>query len=102
MANPMGKMRKLDDPYLTVESGGWEYRVLKANTTKPGKPGASWFCAVRSPMTFGTWDMGDTYVTDVRGTVTQRDPVVTDDMLPAHLGGTVEAAANPLDAFLGW
>lgn len=99
--NPMGKTRPVEKPYLIVEDDGWEYRVLKANTTKPGKPGASWFCAVKSPMTFGGMDMGDTYIADIRGTVTFRDEVVPDEMLPAHLGGTVEAAANPMDAF-GW
>lgn len=100
MPNPMGKTRKLENPYLIVESNGWEYRVLKANTTKPGKPGASWFCAVKSPYTFGGYDMGDTYISDVQGTVTFRDPAVTDEMLPAHLGGSVAVAANPMDALL--
>jgi hypothetical protein len=101
MANPMGKTRKLDAPYLIVMNGSWEYRVLKANTANPGKPGGSWFCAVKSEYTFGGWDMGDTYISDVQGTITFRDPVVTDDLLPRHLGGTVKAAKNPMDAF-GW
>jgi len=101
MANPMGKTRKLDAPYLIVMNGSWEYRVLKANTANPGKPGGSWFCAVKSENTFGGWDMGDTYISDVQGTVTFRDPVVTDDLLPRHLGGTVAVAKNPMDAF-GW
>lgn len=97
--NPMGKTRSVDNPYLTVEGNGWTYKVLKANTTDPGKSGGSWFCAVSSPYTFGGYDMGDTYITQVQGIVTQRDPVVTDDMLPAHLGGTVEAAPDPMEAF---
>jgi hypothetical protein len=100
MANPMGKTRKVDAPYLIVTDGDWEYRVLKANTTKPGRPGATWYCAVKSPMTRGTMDLGDTYIADIHGVVTFRDPVVTDEMLPAHLGGTVKVAANPLDALL--
>jgi hypothetical protein len=100
--NPMGKARKVDAPYLIIDGGGgWEYRVLKANTTNPGKPGGSWYCAVKSPHTFGGFDMGDTYITDIRGEVTFRDPVVTDDLLPRHLGGKVAAAKNPMDAF-GW
>lgn len=100
-ANPMGKTRKLENPYLIVQNGSWEYRVLKANTANPGKPGGSWFCAVKSEYTFGGYDMGDTYISDVRGTVTFRDPVVTDDLLPKHLGGKVPVAKNPMDAF-GW
>lgn len=101
MPNPMGKTRGVDAPYLIITNDfGWEYRVLKAYTTNPGKNGASWLCAVKSPYTAGGWDMGDTYVTDVRGTVTFRDAVVPDSVLPSHLGGTVSAAPNPLDAFI--
>lgn len=103
MANPMGKTRKVEQPYLIVEDDrtGFVYHVLKANTANPGKAGGSWFCAVKSPYTYGGWDMGDTYIADVRGAVTFRDEVVTDDLLPAHLGGTTPVAVNPLDA-LGW
>jgi hypothetical protein len=102
MANPMGKTRKVEQPYLIVTDTrtGFVYHVLKANTANPGKPGGSWFCAVKSPYTFGGWDMGDTYICDVQGTVTFRDPVVTDDLLPLHLGGKVAVAKNPMDAFV--
>jgi hypothetical protein len=102
MANPMGKTRPVDKPYLIVEAGGWTWRVLKAWSIDPTKPGARWFCSVSSPYTFGGADMGDTYVTDVRGDVTFRDPVVTDDMLPLHLGGKRAAAKNPLDELFGY
>jgi len=30
-------------------------------------PYARWLCAVSSPMTYGSYDIGDTYVKDVKG-----------------------------------
>ena len=27
---------------------------------------ARWYCAVRSPMTYGSWEYGDVYVHDVK------------------------------------
>ena len=53
MKNPMGKSRTVDDPYLTVESRGWTWKVLKAYSSDPNKPGARWFCAVQSPLMQG-------------------------------------------------
>lgn len=89
MANPLGKSRKVEAPYLTVEDPrtGFIYKVLKAWQSDPDKPYARWFCAVSSPYTYGGYDMGDTYVSDVRGIIVQRDPIVTDADLPRHLRG---------------
>jgi hypothetical protein len=84
---PMGKARPVSDPYIVVENGGWVWKVLKAYSADPDKPFARWFCAVSSPFTFGGYDMGDTYITDVFGTVTSRDPEVPDSALPLHLKG---------------
>src|SRR3990172_13342381 len=95
----MEKTRPGKKPYLIVVNGSWEYRVLKANTPNPGKVGGSWFCLVTTPFTGPSGDMGDTYISDVQGTVTFRDPVVTDDLLLRHLGGTVQVAKNPMDAW---
>lgn len=88
--NPMGKGRKVSDPYLVVDGTsagltGWTYKILKANSLDPEKPFASWFADVSSPFTFGGSDMGDTYVKDIRGTVTYRDPSVPDSALPSWL-----------------
>jgi hypothetical protein len=94
----MGKTRTLKDPYLKVYDGntGFDYAVLKAYSADPDKPFARWFVAVKSPMTFGGYDMGDTYVADVTGTVTFRDPAVSDADLPSHLKGGPKPV-NPLD-----
>jgi len=95
--NPMSKSRKVDDPYLTIEDmgGQWVTKVLKAYQSDPNKPYARWFCAVSSPYTGGGYDMGDTYVSEVQGTITQRDPVVTDEALPRHLLGGTKAPGEP-------
>ena len=70
--NLMGKSRKVDNPYeVYMDNGGWMvWRVLKKYQTPENEAKnqyARWFCAVKSPMTMGSYDMGDTYVSDVRG-----------------------------------
>lgn len=91
-AVPMGKSRKVSsEPWLTIEANGWTWKVLKAYTDDPSKPHARWFCDVSSPYTFGGSDMGDTYVEDIDGVITQRDPSVPDSAIPARLRGTLFA-----------
>ena len=56
-------------PHATFSNGqGWEWRVLKTYQ-KPEKEAcnlyARWMCAVSSPMTYGGYDMGDTYIKDI-------------------------------------
>jgi hypothetical protein len=74
--NLMGKTRKVENPYAIFTADGWEWRVLKSYQTDSRKPYARWFCAVKSPYTFGGWDMGDTYVGEVcrNGVLTFIDP----------------------------
>lgn len=78
--NPCGKMRKVNEPYEIYRSAdGWEWRVLKKNQN-PDKeeqnPYATWFCAVKSPFTHGSYDMGDTYKSSVvtQGVQIEFDP----------------------------
>ena len=71
--NLMGKTRPVDNPYeiwvADSPDGEWEWRVLK-KWQKPSKekenPYARWFCAVKSPNTYGSWEYGDTYVREVQ------------------------------------
>lgn len=66
--NLWGKTRKLNEPYVSVVHNGWEWRILKAYKTRKAEREdryARWLCAVKSPMTFGSWDMGDAYCNDV-------------------------------------
>jgi hypothetical protein len=86
VTNPLGKSRKASDPYLVIEDGdGWTWRVLKAWQADPDQPAARWLCEVDSPYTQGIPDLGDTYISEISGYVTHRDPCVPDDALPRHL-----------------
>ena len=68
--NKCGKTREVDNPYEVWRAGDWEWRVLKKYQTpekeKENKY-ARWLCAVKSPMTYGSWEYGDTYVSDIVG-----------------------------------
>lgn len=62
-------MRDKNNPYEVYRNNeGWEWRVLKKYQS-PEKEAenafARWFCAVKSPATFGGYDMGDTYIRDI-------------------------------------
>lgn len=98
-AIPMGKARKVDDPYLIITDGSWEWRVLKAYSADPNKPYGRWFCAVKSPYTFGGWDMGDTYISEVvagGGYIVKRDQSVPDSAIPTRLLGRLGKSVTAL------
>ena len=65
------KTAKLEAPYAVFknEFAGWEWRVLKVNQPKrsPYDPEgyATWFVAAKSPMTYGSWEYGDTYAAEI-------------------------------------
>ncbi len=74
MKNLCGKTRKVNEPYEVWRNGsGWEWRVLKKWQAPDKEPTiigrvdayARWFCAVKSPMTHGSYDLGDVYVLEV-------------------------------------
>lgn len=74
--NKCGKTRKVDNPYeIWVNfAAGWEWRILKKyqNPENEAKnPYARWFTAVKSPHTYGRWEMGDTYVKDIQANAIQ-------------------------------
>lgn len=65
------KMRKQDDPYEVWRSvdGSWEWKVLKKyqNSKNEAKnPYARWFCAVKSPFTYDSYELGDVYVKEIK------------------------------------
>lgn len=82
---PMGRTRPATEPWLTIVAGTWTWRVLKAYSLDPDAPYARWFCDVRTPYTGRLGDLGDTYIAEVQGVITQRDPAVPDSALPRHL-----------------
>jgi hypothetical protein len=67
MKNECNKERKKENPYEIWVSfnGEWTWRVLKKWQVDDTEPYARWFCAVRSPYTFGSFDLGDTYVKEI-------------------------------------
>jgi hypothetical protein len=71
--NPCLKERKVEDPYEIWRStdGTWEWRVLKKWQVDDNKPFARWFCAVQSPFTFGGYDIGDVYVSEIKAQATK-------------------------------
>jgi len=71
--NLCNKERKVWEPYeIWVNLAGWEWRVLKKWQADDNKPYARWFCAVKSPLTYGSWEYGDTYVEDVKSNAYQK------------------------------
>ena len=67
--NLCGKMRKVDEPYEVWKSldGTWTWNVLKKWQVDDDKPYARWFCGVKSPMTYGEYELGDVYVANIKG-----------------------------------
>jgi len=66
--NPLGKSRDVENPYATFMAGEFEIRVLKTYKLAKNEKGdelARWYTVARSPMTFGSWEYGDSYRKDV-------------------------------------
>lgn len=63
------KTRPASDPYEVWESadGSWRWSVLKKYQADDDKPYARWFCSVTSPFVGPSGELGDCYVTDVKG-----------------------------------
>ena len=62
------KERGVENPYEVWKTpdGSWEWRVLKKWQIEDDKPYARWLCAVKSPFTYGKYDIGDVYVKDIK------------------------------------
>jgi hypothetical protein len=66
MSNPMSRKRDVSKPYQVWRNGsGWEWRVLKSYHSDLDKEEARAFCAVSSPYTYGDYDLGDVYWSDI-------------------------------------
>ena len=69
--NLCSKTTDLDHPYEIWKpfDGTWEWRVLK-KYQKPSKEKdnrfARWFCGVKSPFTYGSFELGDVYISDIK------------------------------------
>ena len=66
---PFGKTREVEKPYAIYRNGDWEWRILKTYQ-HPDKEKtnqyARWFVAAKSPMTYGSWEYGDTYAKEIQ------------------------------------
>lgn len=105
---PMGKSRKASDPYMTFVYGrhidvlagtAWTTKVLKAYSLDPDAQYARWFCDVETPYTRPGSDMGDTYIAEVEGQLTQLDPSVPLDAIPQRYH--VQAVALRATSYAG-
>jgi len=75
MKNLCGKTRKVDSPYEVWVLGDWTWKVLKKyqNPEREAQnPYARWFCAVSSPYTHGSYDIGDVYVNEITNNAQRR------------------------------
>lgn len=79
--NLCGKMRKVDNPYEIWQAGDWTWRVLKKWQADDAKPYGRWFCAVKTPHTFGSYDMGDVYVSEIKSNAVK----LTEAEMKTHL-----------------
>ena len=61
---------KQNKPLEIWQSGDWTWEVYR-KYQKPEREAqnqfARWFCKVSSPFTQGGYDLGDTYVNDIKG-----------------------------------
>ena len=72
--NECGKTRGVNQPYEVWIAPEWEWRILKKYQSperEAANPYARWLTAVKSPFTGDTYDMGDTYVSEITNNATQ-------------------------------
>lgn len=65
MKNLCAKTVKTEDAYEVWVLGDWEWRVLKKYQADDNKEYARWFCAVKSPFTYDSYELGDVYASEV-------------------------------------
>lgn len=97
--NECGKTRPEENPYEIWVNGSWEWRVLKKYQS-PDKentnPFARWFCAVKSPYTYGGYELGDVYVSEIVSDATRIDADGT-----AQVRARAGMPSDPLASILG-
>ena len=67
--NLCNKMREEDNPYEIWKLNDWEWRVLKkwqSPDNEAKNPYARWFCAVKSPFTYDSYELGDVYAAEIK------------------------------------
>jgi hypothetical protein len=67
--NPFGKSRPATQPYAIYRAGDLVWHVCKTYKQPKSETGdlyARWFVWAKSPMTYGDFEGGDTYASEVR------------------------------------
>jgi hypothetical protein len=65
------KEAKVETPHEIWTYGDWEWRVLKKWQANDDEQYSRWLCAVKSPMTHGSYEIGDVYVHDIKSVATK-------------------------------
>lgn len=71
MTNPLGKSRKIENPYAIFKTrhpdlGLWEIRILKTRKLPKNEDEFSvWYTAGKSDATHGSWEYGDMYRSEI-------------------------------------
>lgn len=73
MKNEKAKTRPVENPYEIYVRGydedRWEWRILKHYQSAEGEAKNQYarvFCAVKSPYTYGDYELGDVYLRDIK------------------------------------
>jgi len=61
----MKRTRSIERPYEVRSYNGWTWKILKSYHNDTSTPYARAFCAVSSPYTFGGYDYGDVYWSEI-------------------------------------
>ena len=74
MKNKFGKSKDIDNAYATYRIDNpsnnmyFEWKILKTYQKKDNEDKnqyARWFVACKSPMTYDSWEYGDTYINEI-------------------------------------
>lgn len=70
MPNPFAKTRPVTSPYAIYKAGDFTFHVCKTYKTPASEckdAYARWFVWAKSPMTYGSFEGGDTYRSEIVG-----------------------------------
>jgi len=98
MKNLCGKTRPISNPYeiwhgYAGDLGTITYLVLKKYQTpekENGNPYSRWFVAAKSDATYGTFEMGDNYVAEIKA-IARRVWSESDGPMPEHVKQLIAA-----------
>jgi hypothetical protein len=101
--NLYGKSVKETNPNEVWMSrdGTWVWLVLKKWQVDDNAPYARAFCAVYSPATFGSCDLGDTYISEIHDNAIKIEEGLVQHLINLRLGKTVELSIAAAEKVVG-